>query len=282
MLTVAPSPGRCGVPGRRPPGQAQPAASPAPCSWSTSPSRPTGRAGAPPPSRAGPPGSAARSWPAASAAAGARGRPQHQRAVVVGRLGGRTQGYLRTVDDIHDALKTVGASAESGELDTLFAQAMNDYWTNHYSAAVSLYQRVLNLYDGHLLARKYLTLAQAEADGPDDIPLPRPQAADVKQDSNTRTKVLALALLAVLVAALVLLLALPVAVWLRRGSVRQRSRRRLTREPAGWGTAATGNGRSDEPPAPADDGLPFGDGQTVAARAAGPAATKSQNEGASP
>jgi S1-C subfamily serine protease len=195
--------------------------------------------------------------------------------------GGRTQGYLRTVDDVHDVLKTVGASAESGDLDTVFAQAMNDYWTNHYSAAVSKYQRVLNLYDGHVLARKYLTLAQAEADGPDDIPLPRPQAADVKQDSGTRTKTLALALLAVLVAALVLLLALPVVAWLRRGPLGQRPTRR-TRAPAGWGTEATGNGRSDEPPAPADDGLAFGDGQTMAARAVGPAATHSQDEGPSP
>jgi S1-C subfamily serine protease len=197
-------------------------------------------------------------------------------------VGGRTQGYLRTVDDMQAALRSVGASAKSGEVDTLFAQAMNDYWTNHYSAAVSLYQRVLNLYDGHVLARRYLTLAQAEADGPDDIPLPRPQAAGVKQDSNTRAKVLALALLAVLVAALILLLALPVGAWLRRGWVRQRSRRLLARGPAGRGTAATGNGRSGEPPAPAGDGLPFGDGQTVAARAAGPTATQSQDEGASP
>jgi S1-C subfamily serine protease len=192
--------------------------------------------------------------------------------------GGRTQGYLRTVDDIQDALKTVGLQAESGEVDTLFAQAMNDLWTHHYSAAVPLYQRVLNLSDGHLLARKYLTQAQAEADGPDDIPLPRQRTATTGQDSSGRMRVLAFALLAVLVAALVLLLALPVVAWRRQQPLRRRPARRWAPRPASRGVAAAATGRSEEPSAAVDDGLLLGDGQPVGAHLRGAAPTRPEED----
>ncbi|HEY2959629.1 MAG TPA: serine protease [Actinomycetota bacterium] len=191
--------------------------------------------------------------------------------------GGRTQGYLRTVDDIQDALSTVGVKAETGELDTVFAQAMNYLWTHHYSAAVPLYQRVLNLSDGHLLAKRFLTQAQAKADGPDDIPLPQQQAATTGQDSGGRMRVVALALLAVLVGALVVLLALPLVAW-RQRPPRSRPVRRWAPRPAGWDTAAPASGAAEEPPAPAGEGLPIGDGQTVGAHLRGAAPTRPQDE----
>jgi S1-C subfamily serine protease len=187
--------------------------------------------------------------------------------------GFRTQGYLRTVDDIHDALKKVGVTAERGEVDIAFAQAMNNYWTHHYSAAVSLYQRVLNLADGHLLAKRYLTLAQAKAGGSEDLPVPGLAAAGAGQDSDGTTKLLAFALLAVLIVALVVLLVLPIVVWRR-----PRLARRWMPDLAGRGTTAAGPTGSEVASAPLDQGRPFGDGQTVAARVPGGAGTQTQVE----
>lgn len=92
--------------------------------------------------------------------------------------GSRTQVYLRTVDDIRSTLREAGAQPARGELDTIFAQAMEYYWARHYSAALPLYQKVVNLQDGHLLAKKYLRLAQGKAGGPDDVPLPASSTGD--------------------------------------------------------------------------------------------------------
>jgi serine protease Do len=85
----------------------------------------------------------------------------------------RAQVYLRTVDDIRAALRSAGgAQATRGEVDNLFEQAMEYFWDRHYSAALPLYQKTLNLYDGHPAAKKYLSEAQAKAGGPEDLPLP--------------------------------------------------------------------------------------------------------------
>jgi S1-C subfamily serine protease len=88
--------------------------------------------------------------------------------------GNRGQGYLRTVEDIRSALRDVGIEATRGEVDTLFADAMELYWDGHYSAALPYFQKVLNLYGRHALARKYLADAQSKASGQDDIPLTAP------------------------------------------------------------------------------------------------------------
>src|SRR5919198_1321808 len=86
--------------------------------------------------------------------------------------GARAQAYLRTVDDIRAALRAAGGvQAARGEVDTLFDQAMGYFWEHHYSATLPLYQEILNLYDGHPLAKKYLAEAQAKAGGPEDVPL---------------------------------------------------------------------------------------------------------------
>ena len=86
--------------------------------------------------------------------------------------GDRTQVYLQTADNIRSVLREVGVQPTRGELDTAFAKAMEYYWANHYSAALPLFQKVQDLQEGHLLAKKYLRLAQAKAGGPDDVRLP--------------------------------------------------------------------------------------------------------------
>jgi S1-C subfamily serine protease len=108
--------------------------------------------------------------------------------------GSPTQIYLRTVDDIRAALRGAGGvQAARGEVDTLFGQAMSYFWDRHYSAALPLYQKVLNLYDGHPLAKKYLSQAQAKAGGSEDLPLPTPKA------TGERSRVLMLGIAALLV-----------------------------------------------------------------------------------
>lgn len=91
---------------------------------------------------------------------------------LIGNDGAAEQGYIRSVEDIRAALKAAGVEAARGDGDTVFAQAMQYYWDHHYSAALPLFQRVLNLYDGHPLAKEYLAKAQAKANGSEDVPLP--------------------------------------------------------------------------------------------------------------
>lgn len=120
----------------------------------------------------------------------------------------RAQVYLRTVDDIRAALRGAGgAQATRGEVDNLFEQAMEYFWGRHYSAALPLYQKTLNLYDGHPAAKKYLSEAQAKAGGPEDLPLP---AATQAAESSRLLR------LGVPALAAVVLVAVGVALLLRR------------------------------------------------------------------
>lgn len=122
--------------------------------------------------------------------------------------GSPTQIYLRTVDDVRAALRGAGGvQAARGEVDNLFGQAMAYFWDRHYSAALPLYQKVLNLYDGHPHAKRYLSEAQAKAGGSEDLPLPTGKA------TSERSRLLTLGISALLVIVLVLVVA---AVLLRR------------------------------------------------------------------
>jgi S1-C subfamily serine protease len=123
--------------------------------------------------------------------------------------GGRTQLYLQTADNIRSVLREAGVQPTRAELDTAFAEAMEYYWAGHYSAALPQFQKVLDLQDGHILARKYLRLAQAKAGGPEDVALPSSAAAA----KGGFPMVWALVALAVLVVVALLLGAL---AWRRR------------------------------------------------------------------
>jgi Trypsin-like peptidase domain/zinc-ribbon domain len=90
----------------------------------------------------------------------------------VDQRGDRAQVYLQTADNIRSVLREVGVQPTRGELDATFARAMENYWAKHYSAALPLFQKVEDLQEGHILAKKYLRLAQAKAGSPEDIPLP--------------------------------------------------------------------------------------------------------------
>jgi serine protease Do len=101
---------------------------------------------------------------------------------LIGDDGTSEQGYIRTVEDIRAALKAAGVEAARGDGDIVFEQAMEHYWNHHYSAALPLYQKVLNLYDGHPMAKDYLAKAQAKANGPEDVPLPSDEPVERRGD----------------------------------------------------------------------------------------------------
>lgn len=130
---------------------------------------------------------------------------------LLGDNGTSEQGYIRTVEDIRAALKAAGVEAARGDGDTVFEQAMQYFWNRHYGAALPLFQKVLNLYDGHPLAKEYLAKAQAKANGPDDVPLPADSPAGQGPDLVRA----GLAIAAVLVVLVVLLV---VVLRRRRGS----------------------------------------------------------------
>jgi serine protease Do len=84
--------------------------------------------------------------------------------------------YLRTVDDIKAALASAGVSSSRGTVDQVFARAMDLFWGNHFTAAVSQFNKVLALYPGHPLATQYLQQAEAKAGTAADVPVPKPSA----------------------------------------------------------------------------------------------------------
>jgi len=96
------------------------------------------------------------------------------------RLDGRGQpdpAFLRTVDDIREAIEAAGVRPARSRADSLFGHGMRLFWDEQYSAAVPLFQRVLDLDDGHLTARRYLAQAQGKAGTPEDRPMPVAEAA---------------------------------------------------------------------------------------------------------
>jgi S1-C subfamily serine protease len=129
---------------------------------------------------------------------------------LLGDDGTAEQGYLRTVDDIRAALKAAGVEAGQGQVDADFRQAMTHFWNRHYSASLPLFQQVLNLYDGHPLAKRYLARAQAKANGPEDVPL----------STGTRDGGLDIVRVGVPVAVVVVLVLMVVVVVLRRRQAR--------------------------------------------------------------
>jgi S1-C subfamily serine protease len=153
--------------------------------------------------------------------------------------GSPTQIYLRTVDDIRAALRAAGGvQAARGEVDNLFSQAMDYFWNHHYSAALPLYQKVLNLYDGHPQAKKYLAEAQAKANTADDLPL------STGRSDDGRSRLLTLGVPA-LVVAIVALIAL---VLFRRRRAAAKAR------PPVPTVHLSGNGRPDDLRPAAGDG----------------------------
>jgi S1-C subfamily serine protease len=149
--------------------------------------------------------------------------------------GDRTQVYLQTADNIRSVLREAGVQPARGELDTAFAKAMEYYWARHYSAALPLFQKVQDLQEGHLLAKKYLRESQAKAGGPEDIPLVSSTGA------TDRPSLLFWALVALGVLIVIALVLLALGWWRRR--------RRAAPDRAYMPTPTDGGGWPDVGPA---------------------------------
>ena len=85
--------------------------------------------------------------------------------------------YLRTVDDIKAALADAGVSSSRGPVDDAFANAMDLFWGNHFTAAVPEFNKVLALSPGHPLATEFLAEAQGKAGTAEDVPVAEPSPA---------------------------------------------------------------------------------------------------------
>jgi S1-C subfamily serine protease len=112
--------------------------------------------------------------------------------------GEKANTYLPTVDDMRTVLQSAGVQPQRGQVDELFGQAMGYFWDAHYSAAVPLFQKVVNLYDGHPLAKQYLSKAEGKVGTAEDKPLPQP-----KKQSSSAVPLIGLVVALVLLAAVV-------------------------------------------------------------------------------
>lgn len=90
----------------------------------------------------------------------------------------RTQGYVKSVDDIRSTLSDAGIDPERAPVDAAFANALELYWGHHYTPAVEAFEKVLALSDAHPLAKRYLAKAQEGAGTPEEVPLPSPESSD--------------------------------------------------------------------------------------------------------
>jgi S1-C subfamily serine protease len=87
----------------------------------------------------------------------------------------RTQGFLRTVDDIKATISGSGATVARSDVDSAYAQGMNLFWGHHYTAALPYFQKVQTLYDGHPGAKAMAAQAQAKIGTAEDLPLEQPK-----------------------------------------------------------------------------------------------------------
>lgn len=164
--------------------------------------------------------------------------------------GNRTHVYLRTADDIRSVLREVGVQPSRGEIDAAWNRAMEYYWAHHYSAALPLFKKVEDLQEGHLLASKYLRLAQAKAGGPDDVPLPSPTAGVA---GGRGLAFWALVALGVLIVVALVLLALG---WRRRRAASDPAYLPVPPDGGRLDAGPSDGGDHDEPALEHDDAMP--------------------------
>ncbi|MFC4059647.1 hypothetical protein ACFOWE_15185 [Planomonospora corallina] len=82
---------------------------------------------------------------------------------VVGLLvGGGKDGRMIGVREITAALAEAKVTARRGPIDAAFEQALTRFHTKYYGDAVPAFQRVLDLYPGHVVAAAHLKTSQAK------------------------------------------------------------------------------------------------------------------------
>jgi hypothetical protein len=132
---------------------------------------------------------------------------------VVGLLvGGGTDARMIGIKEVTAALAAAKVEAKRGVIDQQFEVALSRFHTNYFADAVPAFQRVLELYPGHVVAATHLKTALAKRGTAEDAGLKAAAAAE--QAANSRPIWL------FVVAGLVVLAGLGVLAWLlwrRRG-----------------------------------------------------------------
>jgi serine protease Do len=86
------------------------------------------------------------------------------------------QGYLMPLDSVRSALARSGATPNQGETTTLYNDALNNFYADHYSVALTQFRQVKELFPAHAYAGSYISQAQLaisqDRDVPVDPPLP--------------------------------------------------------------------------------------------------------------
>ncbi|MER7133573.1 zinc ribbon domain-containing protein [Streptosporangium saharense] len=97
---------------------------------------------------------------------------------VVGLLvGGGEDGRMIGVREVTKALAEARVTARRGPIDAAFEQALTRFHTHYYGDAVPAFQRVLDLYPGHVLAAAHLKTSQQKRGTAEDEGAKRADAA---------------------------------------------------------------------------------------------------------
>lgn len=133
---------------------------------------------------------------------------------VVGMLiGGGKNGRMIGIKEITKALEEAKITPRRGPIDSAFEVALTRFHNKYYGDAVPAFQRVLELFPGHVVAAEHLKTAQQKRGGPEDAAL---KAEHASAESGQEVP-----LWPFIVAGVVLLLALlagPLLLWRRRAS----------------------------------------------------------------
>jgi len=86
------------------------------------------------------------------------------------------QGYLMPLDSVRSALARSGATPNQGETTTLYNEALNNFYADHYSVALTQFRQVNELFPAHAYADSYISQAQLAISQGKDVPVvpPRP------------------------------------------------------------------------------------------------------------
>ncbi|GLW10634.1 hypothetical protein Misp01_57620 [Microtetraspora sp. NBRC 13810] len=132
-------------------------------------------------------------------------------AVIGLMVGGGDDARMIGIREVTAALAQAKTAAKRGSVDSAFEVALTRYHNNFFGDAVPAFQRVLELYPGHVVAATLLRTAQEKRGGPEDAALKSAQAPAGEEEPP---------LWPILAGAGVLVLAVLVVVvllWRRRG-----------------------------------------------------------------
>jgi serine protease Do len=89
-----------------------------------------------------------------------------------GRVG---QGYLMPLDSVRSALSRSGATQPPGETTTLYNEALDLFYNDHFQASLDKFRKVKELFPAHAYAGGYIARAQLAISQGKDVPVEPPR-----------------------------------------------------------------------------------------------------------